>query len=61
MPRLLTLLLSRWLDNGLTLSVLTQVLSHLLITALVTDCAGQRLEEFMVDRLRMFKAYYQIF
>ena len=34
---LLTLLLSRWLGTGLTLSVLTPVLSHLLTLLLVFD------------------------
>ena len=54
---MLTLLLTRWLDTGLTRFVLTPVLSHLLTLVLVFDFAGGRLGEFLVDRLRLFEAY----
>ena len=41
---LLTLLLSKWLDTGLLLTLLTPVLRHLLTLCLSTD-AGQRTGE----------------
>jgi hypothetical protein len=47
---LLTPLLSKWLGIGLTLFVLTPVLSRLLALALGFDFAGRRLEGFLVDR-----------
>jgi hypothetical protein len=48
---LLTPLLSKWLGTGLTLLVLTLVLSQLLPLALGFDFAGGRLEGLLVDRL----------
>ena len=48
---LLTLLLSRWLDTGLTRFVLTPVLSHLLalVLAFDFDFADGRHGEHLVD------------
>jgi hypothetical protein len=54
----LTPLLSRWLDTGLTLFVLTQVLSRLLVLALGFDCAYGRLRGLLVDRLQSLAAYF---
>ena len=54
---LLTPLLSRWLDTGLTRFVLTPVLSRLLTLVLVFDFAGGRLGELLVDRLRLFETH----
>ena len=43
---LLTLLLSKWLDTGLTPLVLTLVLSRLLILVLVFDCRWEAWRTF---------------
>jgi hypothetical protein len=48
---LLTQLSSRWLAIGLTLFVLTPVLSRVLVLALGFDSAGERLGGLLVDRL----------
>jgi hypothetical protein len=48
---LLTPLLSKWHDTGLSLFVLTPVLSHLLTLILGFDFVGGRLGEHLVDRL----------
>jgi hypothetical protein len=49
---LLTPLLSKWLGTGLTLFVLTPVLSRLLTLALGFNLAGERLGGLLADRLR---------
>jgi hypothetical protein len=49
---LLTPLLSKWLGTGLTLFVLTPVLSRLLPLALGYDFARERLGGLLVDQLR---------
>jgi hypothetical protein len=49
---LLTPLLSKWLDTGLTLFVLTPMLSQLPPLALGFDFAGSRLRGLLVDQLR---------
>lgn len=54
---LLTLLLSRWLDTGLTRFALTPASSHSLSLVLALDRAGGRLGELLVDRLRLFEAH----
>jgi len=54
---LLTPLLSRWPDTGLTLSVLTPVSSRSLILVLAFDCAGGRLGELLVDGFWLFETY----
>jgi hypothetical protein len=46
-----TPLLSKWLGTGLSLFVVTPVLSRLLALALGFDFAGRRLGGFLVDRL----------
>jgi hypothetical protein len=50
---LLTPLLSKWLGTGLTLFVLTPVLSHLLTLVHVFDFAGGRPGELLVDQLQL--------
>ena len=54
---LLTHLLSRWLDTGLTHFVLTPVLSRLLTLVLDFDFTGGRHGELLVDRLQLFEAH----
>jgi hypothetical protein len=49
---LLTPLMSKWLNTGLTLFVLTLVLRRLLTLALGFDFAGGRLRGLFVDRLQ---------
>jgi hypothetical protein len=43
-------LLSKWLDTGLTVSMLTLVLCHLLILVPIFDYAGVWLGELLADR-----------
>ena len=54
---LLTLLLRRCLETDLILSMLTPVFSRLLTLLLISDFAGGRLGEFLVDRFRLFETH----
>jgi hypothetical protein len=56
---LLTPLLSKWLSTGLTVFVLTLVLSRLLTLVLVSYFAGGRLGELLVDRLKLLSTHEQ--
>jgi hypothetical protein len=53
----LTPLSSKWLGTGFTLLVLTPVLSRLFAHVLVFCISGGRLEEHLVDLLRLLEAY----
>jgi hypothetical protein len=54
---LLTRLLFKWLGTGLTLFVLTPVLSKVLVLTFGSDFAGRSLGGLLVDRLRRLAAH----